>query len=124
VTSATQLIGHELEETVEATPVEESDPEAIVAEIERLLDEIVETYQEGDAEAAAELAADAYLENYEIIEAEVIELAPKVNEELEPLLGADLRKQIREEARVEDVEQVVVRAKELLADALRAIEEQ
>jgi hypothetical protein len=121
VTSASQLIGHELDETVDATLVEESDPEAIVAEIERLLDEIIETYEEGDADAAAELAAEAYLENYEVIEAEVIELAPEVNEELEPLLGADLRKQIREDASVADVEQMVVRAKDLLADALKAI---
>ena len=102
--------------------MEESDPEAIVAEIERLLDEIIETYEEGDADAAAELAAEAYLENYEVIEAEVIELAPEVNEELEPLLGADLRKQIREDASVADVEQMVVRAKDLLAGALKAIE--
>ena len=124
VTSGTELIGHELEETVGATPVEESDPEAIVAEIEELLDEIVETYEAGDADAAAELAAEAYLENYEVIEAEVIELAPEVNEELEPLLGADLRRQISAGASVEEIEQMVARAKELLADALEAIEGQ
>lgn len=122
VVSATGLIGHELEETVGAAPVEESDPAAIGAEIEGLLDEIVELYEAGDAEAAAELAAEAYLENYEVIEAEVIELAPDVNEELEPLLGAELRKQLSEGAPVEDIEQMVARAKELLADALEAIE--
>ena len=122
VAAAAALIGHELEETVGAAPVEESDPAEIVEEIEGLLDEIVATYAAGDSDAAAELSAEAYLENYEVIEAEVIELAPEVNEELEPLLGADLRKQIREDASVADVEQMVVRAKDLLADALKAIE--
>lgn len=122
VTSATQLIGHELEETVEATLVEESDPGSLVTEIEGLLDEIVETYEAGEADAAAELAAEAYLENYEVIEAEVIELAPEVNEELEPLLGAELRKQIRAGASVAEVERSITRAKELLVDALKAIE--
>ena len=52
----------------------------------------------------------------------MIELAPEVNEELEPLLGADLRKQIREDAPVADLEHMVVRAKGLLAGALKAIE--
>jgi hypothetical protein len=123
VESAAKLIGHELEETVGAAPVEESDPEAIVAEIEELLDEIVSTYEAGDADAAAELSAEAYLENYELIEAEVIEKAPEVNEELEPLLGADLRKRISEGAPVSEIEDMVARAKELLAEALEALEE-
>lgn len=123
VTSAAELIGHELEETVGAAPTEESDPEEVVAEIEELLDEIVATYKAGDAEAAAELAAEAYLENYEVIEAEVIEKAPDVNEELEPLLGADLRREITAGAPAEDIEQMVARAEELLAEALDAIAE-
>jgi hypothetical protein len=123
VESAAKLIGHELEETVGAAPVEESDPEAIVAEIEELLDEIVTSYEGGDADAAAELSAEAYLENYEVIEAEVIEKAPAVNEELEPLLGADLRKRISEGAPVSEIEDMVARAKELLAEASEALEE-
>ncbi|MDQ3985515.1 MAG: hypothetical protein M3280_03350 [Actinomycetota bacterium] len=124
VESAAELIGHELEETVGAAPVEESDPEAIVAEIEELLHEIVTTYEAGDADAAAELSAEAYLENYEVIEAEVIEKAPQVNEELEPLLGADLRKRISEGAPTSEIKQMVERAKELLAEALAALEEE
>jgi hypothetical protein len=123
VTSAAELIGHELEETVGAAPTEESDPEEVVAEIEKLLGEIVATYKTGDEAAAAELAAEAYLENYEVIEAEVIEQAPEVNEELEPLLGADLRRQITAGAPVEDIEKMTARAEELLAEALEAIAE-
>jgi hypothetical protein len=122
VESAAELIGHELEETVGATLLETSDPAEIAEKIEHLLDEIVETYEAGDAEAAAELSAEAYLENYEVIEAEVIENAPEINEELEPLLGADLRRQLQEGASVEDIQAMVDRAKELLADALEALE--
>ena len=73
---AAQLVGAELEETVGAKPVEESDPAAVQAEIERLLDEIVETYDPANPDPAAELAAEAYLQNYETIEAGVIEAAP------------------------------------------------
>lgn len=122
VESAAELIGHELEETVNAEPLEEADPEVIAAEIEELLDEVVEAYEAGEADEAAELAAEAYLENYEVIEAEVIELAPDVNAELEPLLGAELRRQIQEGAPPEDIEAMVERAKDLLAEALEAIE--
>ena len=120
---AASLIGHELEETVGAELATESDPEEIVATIEGLLDEISETYAEGDADAAAELAAEAYLENYEVIEADVIELAPEVNEELEPLLGAELRRQIDEGAPQEDIDSMIERAKELLQEALAVLEE-
>jgi hypothetical protein len=123
VESAAKLIGHELEETVGAAPVEESDPAAVVAEIKGLLDEIVSTYEAGDADTAAELSAEAYLENYEVIEAEVIEKAPAVNEELEPLLGADLRRRISEGAPLREVKGMVARARELLAEALDALEE-
>jgi hypothetical protein len=122
VESAADLIGHELEETVGAAPVEESDPAEVVAEIEELLTEIEEAYAAGDADAAAELAAEAYLENYEVIEAGVIELAPEVNDELEPLLGADLRRQIQAGASQEEIETMIARARELLADALDALE--
>ena len=82
----------------------------------------METYEAGDADAAAELSAEAYLENYEVIEAGVIDAAPDVNEELEPLLGADLRKEILAGAPVEDVEAMVERAKTLLAKPLKALE--
>jgi hypothetical protein len=124
VEAAAKLIGHELEETVGAVAVEDADPEEIAEEIESLLDEIVATYADGDADAAAELSAEAYLENYEVIEAEVIEHAPEINEELEPLLGAELRRQIQEGAPVEDIEAMVARAKELLGEALAALEEE
>ena len=106
---------------VEDNAETEADPNETVAEIERLLDEIVTTYEQGDAEAAAELSAEAYLENYEHIEDAVIDAAPEVNEELETLLGADLRQEISDGAPVEEIEQMVTRAKELLDDALAAI---
>jgi hypothetical protein len=122
VASAAELIGHELEETVDAEVSAAREPEAVAEEIEHLLDEIVETYAAGDADAAAELSAEAYLENYEVIEAEVIDAAPEVNEELEPLLGADLRKEILDGAPVEDIEAMIERAKTLLDEALEALD--
>lgn len=122
VEAAADLIAHELEETVHALPLEDADPEEIAQTIEELLDEIVALYAAGDAEAAAELSAEAYLENYEVIEAQVIAEAPEINEELEPLLGAELRRRIQDGAPAEDIEAMVARAKELLTQALEALE--
>ena len=51
----------------------------------------------------------AYLENYEVIEADVIEAAPEINEELEPLLGADLRAAIIDGAELAEIEAMVER---------------
>ena len=122
VEESAQLVGAELEETVGATPAEESDPKAVQAEIERLLDQIVDTYDPANPDASAELAAEAYLQNYETIEAGVITAAPEVNAELEPLLGAELRKQIRAGVPQDEIANMVRRAKQLLAQGVRALE--
>ena len=98
------------------------EPAEVGAEIEKLLTEVVAAYRAGDPEKAGELAAEAYLENYEVIEAEVIELAPDVNQQLEPLLGAELRKRIREGAPPSDIAALVARAEKLLGRALEALE--
>ena len=123
VEASAELIGHELEETVGAVPGVVSDPNDVAAEIEGLLDEVIESYEAGDAAAAAELSAEAYLENYEVIEAEVIDKAPEINNELEPLLGAELRRRIDEGAPVSEIRQMVARAKELLSQAIERLEE-
>jgi predicted lipid-binding transport protein (Tim44 family) len=102
---------------------EGSDPEKVVAEIEELLDEIVAAYGSGDAATAAELSAEAYLENYEHIEDAVIEKAPEVNEELETLLGAELRREIDAGASLDEIKDMTARAEQLLARALEAISE-
>lgn len=120
---AAKLIGHELEETVGAQPLEDTDPAEIVANIEALLADVLEAYQAGEAEEAGELAAEAYLENYELIEAEVIEYAPEINEELEPLLGADLRKEMDAGATVAEIKDMIETAEKLLAEALTVLEE-
>jgi hypothetical protein len=122
VALAADLIGAELAETVGARLGGAREPAQVAAEIEELLAEVVAAYRAGDPEEAGELAAEAYLENYEVIEAEVIELAPEVNQQLEPLLGAELRKRIREGAPAGEIAAMVARAEKLLGRALEALE--
>lgn len=120
VAAAAALIAHELEETVGALVPETSDAAEVWANIHTLLDEIQSTYEGGDPDEAAELAAEAYLENYELVEASVIEAAPDVNAELEPLLGADLRAQIAAGITAEELGVMIDRARELIGEAMEA----
>jgi hypothetical protein len=117
------VIGHELEETVGAIVATEVEAEEVWENIETLLDQVLAEYREGEAEEAAELAAEAYLENYELIEADVITAAPDLNAELEPLLAAELRAAIGEGVPAEELEHLIERAKELLDQARQAVEE-
>jgi hypothetical protein len=120
VEAAATLIGHELEETVGAIVPETADPDEIWASIHSLLDDIQATYEAGDPDEAAELAAEAYLENYELVEAAVIEAAPAVNAELEPLLGADLRAKIAARIATEELAAMIDRARVLIGEAMEA----
>lgn len=120
VSAAATLIGAELAETVGAIIVEERDPAEVGETINAMLDEILELVEAGETDAAAELAAEAYLENYELIEPAVIAMAPAVNEELEPLLGAELRRRITEGADAEEIAALIERARELLDQAVAA----
>lgn len=122
VERATGLIAHELEETVNALVAETAKPEEIFDRIDALLTQVVDEYDKGEKDEAAELVAKAYLENYELIEADVIRLAKDVNAELEPLLGSQLRARIKAGGSMREIAALVARARELLAKARTAVE--
>jgi hypothetical protein len=113
-----------LERSFNAHPPEKGAPDEVADTIEDLLDEIAAAYAAGDSARASELAAEAYLENYEDIEAEVIEEAPDINAQLEPLLGAELRRRIESGATVEEINSLIEEANRLLDRALEALESQ
>jgi hypothetical protein len=101
-----------------------ADPQQVARRIEQLLDRIARTYDPAAPDAAGELAAEAYLENYEVIEDGVKEADPELNERIEPLLGAQLRKRISEGAPKGEIESMVKQAKQLVAQAATAVEQQ
>lgn len=117
------VIGHELEETVGAVVATEVEAEEVWENLDTLLEQVLAEYREGEAEEASELAAEAYLENYELVEGEVIEHAPAVNAELEPLLAAELRAAIADGVPADELEQLIERAKELLMQARQTVED-
>ena len=98
-----------------------ADSREVVGRIGRLLDRIARIYDPAAPDASGELAATAYLENYELIEDGVKDVAPDLNARLEPLLGAQLRKLIRTGAPKAEIETAVRRAKALLDRAVPAL---
>jgi hypothetical protein len=108
-----------------AVPVVTASPSAGEAEtfdaIGRLLDRIAARYRAGARDEAAELAARAYLDNYEHLEEKVDAVDHELNEDLEHLLGTQLRAKIRARVAVSELDALVQRAKVLLARAKKAV---
>jgi hypothetical protein len=123
IEGAAASIAHELAEAVGALVPEAGDSAEIWSNIDELLDRIQTAYDAGEPEEAAELAAEAYLENYEIVEADVIAAAPEVNAELEPLLGAELRAQIGAGISSGELAAMIEQIRDLLDQAQQATAE-
>lgn len=89
--------------------------------IDRLLDRVVSEHEQGDAEAAAELVGEAYLENYEHLEHDLQEVDAELNEEIEGLLGPGFRRAIQEGMTQGELEARVTEIRELLGRARAAL---
>ncbi len=105
------------EETL--TPAEAA---PFAANIERLLGQARDAYEAGNAEGAGELVAEAYLSNYELLEHTVEEADHDLNEELEALMGTELRAKIKEGAPATEIAQMIDEALDLLAQGMKALE--
>lgn len=101
---------------------DEVDVDATVAEIDRLLDEMLVAYEAGETEEAGDFAAEAYLDNYEHLEHAVEEVDEDLNEELEELLGTEMRAAISDDVPATELRSMVEEARTLLVDAVEAIE--
>ncbi len=122
VLTAVDVIQQELVDAVDAMPLETAEPAAVVAEIERLLERLLTAYRSGRADQAAELAAEAFIEKYHLISAEVADRSPEINRRLVRLLGRDLRSGIDTRAPEDDIERSVQDVRDLLSEALRVLE--
>lgn len=67
---------------------------AEIAEVRSGLDDSLSAYTDGDAAAAEELAGDAYLEHFELVEGPLEEVDAELTEELEELIREQLREAI------------------------------
>jgi high-affinity iron transporter len=95
------------ETTAEEAPVSAQEAIAEIGEVRRGLDAAVAAYRQGDAERAEELASEAYLQHFELVEGPLEEVDEELNEELEETIRETLRERIDEGAPVAKVTALV-----------------
>lgn len=97
--SESQLTGEE------AAAEEEQDPIAIINNIKSLLTELVAAYRSQDYQGAENITIEAYLENYEHVEAPIAEHDQQLMEQTEVMLREELRQMITNRDPIEQIEQ-------------------
>ena len=96
--SESQLIGEE-------AGAEEQDPIAIINNIKSLLTQLIAAYGSQDYQGAERIATEAYLENYEFIEAPLAQQDQQLMEQTEVMLREELRQMITNRVPIEQIEQ-------------------
>jgi hypothetical protein len=96
--SESQLIGEEVS-------AEEQDPIAIINNIKSMLTQLIAAYGSQDYQGAESIAIEAYLENYEFIEAPIAQRDQQLMEQTEVMLREQLRQMIMDRVPIEQVEQ-------------------
>jgi hypothetical protein len=91
--------------TGEEAGAEEQDPIAIINNIKSLLTELTAAYRAQDYQGAENIAIEAYLENYEHVEAPIAEHDQQLMEQTEVMLREELRQMITSRAPIEQLEQ-------------------
>jgi hypothetical protein len=86
-----------------------------LSKVDRLLDDVLESYGQGVAPLAARLAASLYIRSYDPIRSELASGHPEIEFRMTDVLARDLRQQINVGAPVEDVRALVESVKRMIA---------
>ena len=97
--SESQLIGEE------AGTEEQGSSIAIINNIKSLLTQLIAAYESQDYQRAENIAIEAYLENYEHIEAPLAQRDQQLMEQTEVMLREELRQMIMDRVPIEQIEQ-------------------
>lgn len=113
------------DESTEAEEATATPAEAIteIGAVRSGLDDALAAYEKGDVDEAEQLAGDAYLEHFEIVEGPLEEQDEELNEELEELIREELRTAITSGEPTADVKALVEEANSGLDQAETALEQ-
>jgi hypothetical protein len=119
VASTIQGIVGELSEIAGNTEpgVEGNSPSMLISNIRDLLDQVVTSYSNQNYSQAESLATEAYLENYEYIEAPLADVDRSLMEATEVMLREELRQQIQDRVPLQEIQQQVDMINNNLNDA-------
>lgn len=106
IEKSVDAIIHEVEEGLglEGGKDEEYDGQAYINNVESLLNQTLTEYKAGNYQGAREHAVEAYLDNYEYIEADIMQDDPQLKEKIEVALSRELVKMIDEKKPVIEIE--------------------
>ncbi len=88
-----------------------------LAKVDRLLDDVVESYERGVAPLSARLAASLFVRSYDPIREELARHRPEDEAKISQLLGVDLRRGINDGLPVEEIRRMALEARGLLRAA-------
>lgn len=91
--------------TGEESGTEEQDPVAIINNIKSLLTQLIAEYRAENYQGAESIATEAYLENYEFIEAPLAQRDQQLMEQTEVMLREEIRQMITQRIPIEQIEQ-------------------
>lgn len=112
VSNSIRAIKHEIsevtgigEQELSAVAGTGDDPAAIISEIRNLLNQTLDAYQNQDYGEAETLAIQAYLDNYEFIEAPLAELNQTLMESTEVMLREELRQLMQNNTSLQGIQE-------------------
>lgn len=78
-----------------------------IAAVRSGLDDALAAYEDGDSETADDLASEAYLQHFELVEVPLEEADEELNEELEEQIREELRAEIADDAPAAEVAELI-----------------
>jgi len=108
---------------IRETSIEDKSPDLLISNIRSILDQVITAYSNQNYSQAESLATEAYLENYEYIEAPLADLDKSLMETTEVMLREELRQQIQDRVPLEEIQQQIDSIKNNLNDAEKLLAE-
>jgi hypothetical protein len=103
--------------------LQQDDPVAIIDNIKSMLNQLLSAYQSQNYEEAESIAIEAYLENYEFVEAPIAQHDQQLMEETEVMLREELRQLINDRVPVEQLQEHIASINANLDRAVSLLEQ-
>jgi hypothetical protein len=103
--------------------LQQDDPVAIIDNVKSMLNQLLSAYQSQNYEEAESIAIEAYLENYEFVEAPIAQHDQQLMEETEVMLREELRQMINDRVPVEQLQEHIASINANLDRAVSLLEQ-
>jgi uncharacterized protein (DUF697 family) len=103
--------------------LQQDDPVAIIDNVKSMLNQLLSAYQSQNYEEAESIAIEAYLENYEFVEAPIAQHDQQLMEETEVMLREELRQLINDRVPVEQLQEHIASINANLDRAVNLLEQ-